>query len=61
MVNFTNDTQQEIKYNEEVSKHVTKTNNATQQMKDVMSALTDPEYLEGALEFRVCQRTHDRP
>lgn len=51
MVNFTNDTQQEIKYNEEVSKHVTTTNNATQQMKNAMSALTDPEYLEGALEF----------
>lgn len=51
MVNFTNDTQQEIKYNEEVSKHVTTTNNATQQMRDVMRALIDPDYLEGALEF----------
>lgn len=51
MVNFTNDTQQEIKYNKEVSKHITTTNNATKQMRDVMRALTDPEYLESALEF----------
>lgn len=51
MLNFPNDTQQEIKQNKEISKYVNSTQNATVQMERVMRALSAEEYLQEMLEF----------
>lgn len=60
MVNFTNDTQQEIKHNEVVAQYVNKTHNATEQMVNVMTALSDDEYLPEMLEFTDLKTINER-
>lgn len=51
MVNFTNNTQQEIKHNDEVAKYVNQPQNATDQMVRVINAVSDEEHLAEMLEF----------
>lgn len=60
MVNFTNDTQQEIKRNDIVAQYVNKTHNATEQMVKVMEALSDGEYLPEMLEFTDLRTINER-
>lgn len=63
MVNFKNDTQQEIKRNDIVAQYVNSTHNAVDQMVNVMTALSDKEYLPEMLEFTdlktINERMHD--
>lgn len=51
MINFINNTQQEIKHNKEVAKYVNSPNNAAAQMVHVMKAIVSDEFVREMLEF----------
>ena len=51
MVNFREDSQQEIKHNSDVAKYVNKTHGVVEMMRSAITALADTETLESTLEF----------